>query len=118
MPYVVKVPENQISLTDRNDVVIKEENYFWFMIRFILNAHAQRLSGLELLDFAEIWRVVKLQIGQKTLAIKNQKDFENIKKIVMEHKGWAGSEAIEAGTAIITAFQNAERAKTKEESEE
>lgn len=108
MSYIVKVPEDKIEFTDKTD------SYFWFIVTTILNTHAQQLKGLDLLDFGPVWNIVKMQKGQKTLAIKDDRDYKKIKELVEQNNRWFGVNATELGIAVIEAFQKAEHTEEEE----
>lgn len=110
MPYLITVPEKNINITDQQTgSVIDSRNYFWLMINEVMISYANRLNGLQLLDFSEFYKTIRLQVGQKTLAIDKETDYELLKKLVENHVGWIGNRAAEDGPEVINAVRKAEK---------
>jgi len=70
------------------------------------------MSGTELLDFAPIWKTVKMQTGQKKLSFKSDLEYNLVLKLVEQHRNWASNNP-ELSVGFIQAFKNPETIEDK-----
>ena len=108
MGFIIKVPDNEINLQDNVGNTIEKRNYFWLMTLQAILQFSQRLKGTELLDFNEIWQLVKSQNNQKSLSFGRDSDYEKVKGIIENHTGWIGTDAPESASIVIKAYRSAE----------
>lgn len=110
---IIKVPQNTIPVRydDQQPPVIKVQNFFWFTLMTVLRNAFARMSGIDLLSVADVYKEITEQDGQPELRIARDGDWEKLKGWVENHKGWPGNP--EDVVAMLLAVREAEKTKAE-----
>jgi hypothetical protein len=110
---IIKVPPNTLPVNheDMKPPVVKEENFFWFMLTTILKGTFARLSAIDTHKNIEFYKEFTEQSGATELRIRRESDYELLKDWVDNWKVWPGTP--EDVDALFVAVRDAEKAKEK-----
>ncbi len=119
MARIIKVPPATFPVNyiddsegeDKSKRTVKQENFFWLMLKSIVRANVARMSGVEILEFADLHKDLMDQDGKPTLKVDREQEYEKLKVWVEQFKGWQGG--VEHVVAVVHAFREAEKLKEK-----
>jgi len=111
---VITVPPNKIPVRyeEEEKITIKEENFFWFMLKSILRRQVSSMSGLDVLQYEDLHKEIDSQDGKPVLKITRETEYEKVKTWIENYKGYPGK--VEDVTAMIRAFRAAEKVTDKD----
>lgn len=117
---LIKVPENKIPVRYEDEaddgkikLTIKQENFFWYVLKAAIRQQLTKMSGLDILEFEDCHKEIMAQDGKVVLKITRESEYEKVKGWIENLKGWPGSveDIVKDVAAVIRALRDAEKVK-------